>query len=101
MPITDLGVSFRPGAQPSGGMGAPGKPKYPVQQAVQTLNMRLPKVFGARAPSPASLLTNAGGMGQWGQGGNLVAQVLALLAGVPNKNIAGLPTGSQGPQPDL
>ena len=100
MPLTDLGVSFNP-AQPRGAGG----PKAPVQETVQTLSMRLPKIFGARPPSPAALLTGAGGMGQWGQGGNLIAQVIAALAGIPVQSMAsdpnrngytGLATGSGG-----
>lgn len=80
MPLTDLGVSFNPGQRMAApGMGAR---QTSVQEPVKVLSMRMPKVFGSRAPSPPSLLTGAGGMGQWGGGGNLVAQALAMLAGL-------------------
>ena len=52
-----FGVSFVPGAQDpaqqqqNGTRG--GAPRNPVQEAIQILSLRLPKVFGARALAPA------------------------------------------------
>lgn len=84
MPQIPLGgVSFNPAAQREQmGPDAQKRMRNPVQESVQTLNYRLPKVFGARAPANRALMAGAGGMGQFGGGGGLVAQVLAALAGL-------------------
>ena len=74
----DFGLTFAPGA-PSGAA----KRRNPVQEAIQILSLRLPKVFGARAPAPTPLLTGPGGMGQPAARGNVVAQALAQMAGLP------------------
>lgn len=82
-----FGISFVPGAQDDptrvNGNGRPGAPKNPVQEAIQVLSLRLPKVYGAQALAPAPLLTSPGGMGQPGAKGNVTAQALAQLGGVP------------------
>lgn len=85
MPISQLGVSFLPGADPGSGMKTANSPgtRNPVQEAIQVLSLRLPKVFGARALAPAPLLTGPGGLGQPAAKGNVSAQALAGLAGLP------------------
>ncbi len=60
-----FGVSFSPGQQ--GGQGqaqGAGRPS-PVQQAIQTLSLKLPRVAGAGSVAPDALLNSAGG-GQLG-----------------------------------
>jgi hypothetical protein len=87
--MAGLGVSFLPGSQDmqSGAAGAmggrPGAPRNPIQEAVKILSLRLPKVFGRQALAPAPLLQAPGGMGQPGAKGNVTAQALAGLAGLP------------------
>lgn len=81
-----FGVNFLPGAEPQNGMaGRSGATRPSVQEAVQILSLRLPKVFGARAVIPQQLATAPGGMGMPGArpGANAQAQALAGLAGVP------------------
>ena len=86
-----IGVSFVPG-QDSGqqenqlpGGAASGLP--PIQQAIQLLSLRLPRVGGVNAPVNNSLLTGPG------SGGLSLPQILQMLFGVgPN----GQP-GSGGP----
>lgn len=75
-----FGVSFLPGADQSNG---PAAPRNPMQEAIQVLSLRLPKVFGARSLAPAPLLTAPGGMGQPAARGNVAAQALAQMAGLP------------------
>ena len=93
MPRT-FGVSFMPGADAQNGQGrtgsGPGAPRNPVQEAIQVLSLRMPKVFGARAIAPAPLLTSPGGMGQAGARSGATAQALAQMAGVPSG--AGMPS---------
>lgn len=87
MATRELGYSFQPGVNGNGqarnGSG-PQAPRNPVQEAIQMLSLRYPKVFGARAIAPAPLLTSPGGMGQPAARGNVSAQALAILAGVPS-----------------
>lgn len=80
-----FGVSFLPGAdqQTNGGNGRPGAPQDRVQEAIQVLSLRLPKVFGARAIVPGALAMGPGGMGQPAAKGNVAAQALAQMAGLP------------------
>ena len=78
------GISFDPAAQQDQkGPEALKRLRNPVQEAVQTLTYRLPKVFGARAPVDRSLLAGAGGMGQFPGGDALIAQILGTLSGLP------------------
>lgn len=84
--MPNWGVSFVPGAQDEGqsqGGGRPGGPRNPVQEAIQILSLRLPRVYGATSLAPAPLLNAAGGMGQPGAKGNVTAQALAQMAGLP------------------
>jgi len=54
-----LGLSFMPG---EAGAADPNKPQpTPVQQAIQTLSLRIPRTVGAASGVPQQLLTSGGG----------------------------------------
>jgi hypothetical protein len=55
-----LGISFMPGAQDANG-NATGQPPSPVQAAIQTLALRIPRTVGAASGAPQALLTSPGG----------------------------------------
>jgi hypothetical protein len=76
------GLSFQPGIAQNGN-GPGGQSRGRVQEPVQILSTRLPKIFGAGAIAPGALLNAPGGMGQFAARGNVVAQALAQLAGLP------------------
>ena len=76
------GLQFQPGV-PQNGANGNGQPRGRVQRPVQILSTRLPKFFGAQSIAPPALLQAQGGMGQPGARGNVVAQALAQLAGLP------------------
>jgi hypothetical protein len=76
------GLQFQPGV-PQSGNGVGDKTRGRVQEPVQVLSTRLPKTFGAGAIAPSALLNAPGGMGMAGAQGNVVAQALAQLAGLP------------------
>jgi hypothetical protein len=84
-----FGVSFLPGSQdPQNGngegmAGRSGPTRNPVQEAVKILSLRLPKFYGSQSLAPAPLLSSPGGMGQPGAKGNVTAQALSQLAGLP------------------
>lgn len=77
-----MGVSFVPNGQgdpmnrqqPGQASGAP-----PLQQAIQMLSLRLPRVVGANALAPGQLLNAPGGMGG---SGNPLLEALLRLAGM-------------------
>jgi hypothetical protein len=105
-----FGLQFMPGAQQPNGEprsnGPGGPPRVPLQQAIQILSMRRPRVYGsgAQAVVPELLLNAAGGMGQFAARGNVTAQALAMLAGVPTGPISApamplMPSSSE-PMPD-
>lgn len=79
-----FGVSFLPGSGEQDQTQRPGgvSPRNPVQEAVQILSLRLPKMFGARSIAPAPLLTSPGGMGAPGARDNVSAALMAL-SGMP------------------
>lgn len=54
-----FGVSFVPGGDASGNQTKP--PTEPLQQAIQMLSLRLPKVVGAQGLAPGPLLQSPGG----------------------------------------
>lgn len=96
-----FGVSFVPGQpSPQGVAGGAGQrsPDRGVQEAVQILNLRLPKVYGSRSIAPSPLLTAPGGMGQPAAHGNVVAQALAQMAGLTPRQAPVVPMVS-GPTP--
>lgn len=115
--MAEFGVSFVPG---QGGAGAPsvtgaqtGTPQMPLQQAIQMLAMRLPRMQqSAPAPAPWSLLNSRGGAGMptGGGGGSLEAIIRALFggqragspgggAGQAGQSIGSLPSGLGRPAP--
>lgn len=91
--MAGMGVSFVPGGQgdplnrqqQGEASGAP-----PLQQAIQMLSLRLPRVVGANALAPGQLLNAPGGMGG---SGNPLLEALLRLAGM------GGGSGSPGGQP--
>jgi hypothetical protein len=89
------GLSFQPGTEQNGN-GDRTRGRY--QEPVQILTTRLPKVFGARGIAPAELLQAPGGMGQFAARGNVVAQALAQLAGLP-PSMGPSPAPYESPQP--
>lgn len=85
-----LGMTFAPGSGESGNGDQPNGPApSPVQQAIQLLSLRLPRVAGASSPAPQALLGGRGAMpGQGGAGlpgptGNPIVQqlLMAMLGG--------------------
>lgn len=95
-----MGVSFVPSGQgdPMNRQQqgqAPGAP--PLQQAIQMLSLRLPRVVGANALAPGQLLNAPGGMGG---SGNPLLEALLRLAGMgggqgqPGMGAQGLPSFS-------
>ena len=92
------GLQFQPGAPQNGEQnGGVGANRGRVQAPVQVLSTRLPKFFGSQSIAPASLLQAPGGMGQPGARGNVVAQALAQLAGLP----PGMASPTGGMQPPM
>lgn len=87
---SQFGTLFMPGADGQQRLGKTGSgpqpPRNPVQEAVQVLSLRLPKVFGARPVVPQAISMGTpgiGGMGNPAAKGNVSAQALAGLAGLP------------------
>lgn len=80
MPLDGFGLQFQPGTAQQ---GANSPQRGRVQEPIQMLSTRLPKIFGAGAIAPGALLQGAGGMGMPAAQGNVVAQALAQLAGLP------------------
>src|SRR3990167_2804031 len=82
-----FGISFVPGQSqdPQNGMagGRMGASRSPMQEAVKVLSLRVPKFYGSQSLAPAPLLQAPGGMGQPGARGNVTAQALAQMAGLP------------------
>lgn len=93
-----FGLSFVPGQQADqtrkpGAPGA-GAAVSPIQQAIQMLSLRLPRVTGAQGLAPGPLL-NAPGGGGFGGGGGIDA-LLRLLFGMGGPmNPAGVPIQTQ------
>lgn len=79
-----FGVSFLPGV-PQGGDESQSlaRQQQALQEAIQLLELRRPSLARGRWLAPAPLVTAAGGMGQRAASGNVVAQALALLVGLP------------------
>lgn len=87
-----LGVSF----SPTGDDGPTAKPS-PVQQAIQTLSLRIPTHAGASAFTPQSLLSPMGGRG--GPNDAILEFLRKLLFGQPGGggSLAGGPMGAPPP----
>lgn len=99
--MAGFGLQFQPGVPQNGQMNGNGQQRGRVQQPVQVLSTRLPKFFGAQSIAPASLLQGGGGMGQPGAQGNVVAQALAQLAGLPPGMAIGGSDGRMGLPPRM
>lgn len=76
------GLQFQPGVPQNGDRNGNGQ-RGRLQEPVRVLSTRLPKFFGSQSIAPAPLLQSQGGMGQPAARGNVVAQALAQLAGLP------------------
>lgn len=75
-----LGISFSPGSQDPQRTGPTGvQDAAPLQQAIQLLSLRLPRVVGATSPIPAPLLQGTGSQGQPDATGNPLLDVLRRL----------------------
>jgi hypothetical protein len=94
------GLQFQPGV-PQNGNGVGDKTRGRVQEPVQVLSTRLPKIFGAGAIAPPGLLNAPGGMGMPGAQSNVVAQALAQLAGLPPGMAMGSSDGRTGLPPRM
>jgi hypothetical protein len=93
-----FGVSFSPTGQngPNGQPQAPGSRPSPIQQAIQTLSLRIPRVAGASAFTAQPLLTSAGGSGLGDPNSAAVLEQLRrMLFGSP----AGMSQGPTAPSP--
>ncbi len=88
MPDNMMGISFAPTAenrltQASGG---------PLQEAIQLLSLRLPKMVGARSPIPQGLLASGAGPSL---GNSVVQSILAQILGQAGGGpMGGQPQGS-------
>ena len=60
--MAGYGLQFQPGV-PQNGINGNGQARGRVQEPVQILSTRLPKIFGAGAIAPPSLLPGGGGGG--------------------------------------
>lgn len=91
-----FGLSFSPGAQ-NGPNGQPlnGSKPSPIQQAIQTLSLKIPRSPGASAFTATPLLTSPGGSG-FGNPNSVAAleQLRRMLFGGADQNGTGV-TGSQ------
>lgn len=97
-----FGLSFSPGGQ-NGPNGQPtnGQRPTPIQQAIQTLSLKIPRVAGASAFTAQPLLNSPGGMGLGGNPNSaaMLEQLRRMLfGGGPDMNGTGV-TGMQTSQP--
>ena len=91
-----IGVSFVPSAQGSQGTGTT-SPVSPLQQAIQFLSLRLPKVFGPGAISSPQTLTAPGSAGLSGEASpDAFFRQLMQQAGQGGVPPVGVPPGSPG-----
>lgn len=90
-----FGLSFMPGGQQDASGNPSGQRPSPVQQAIQTLSLRIPRTVGAASGAPQSLLEGAGGAGL---GGN--PNAAAILEAIRRRLFgptAGAPTAPPPP----
>lgn len=73
----DFGATFAPFSDPSGKNAS----VAPVQKAIQLLSLRVPRMVGAAAPVPASLLTGPGGTGRPDVHSAVLQSVLKTIMG--------------------
>lgn len=94
------GYSFQPGLRDemgANGNGARNGTTPPVQEAIEVLGLRLPKRFGAHPIAAPQLSFAPGGMGQIGARGDVTAQALAMLAGLPAGMVMPAPVAPVAP----
>jgi len=93
MADSPFGLSFSPGA-PTGPNGQPanGQRPSPIQQAIQTLSLRIPRVAGASAFTAQPLLDSPGGLGLGGNPNSaaMLEQLRRMLFGGADQNGAGV-----------
>lgn len=97
-----FGLSFSPGAGGANGQPQAGQKPSPVQTAIQTLSLRIPRVAGASAFTPQSLLTSPGGSALGGDPNSaaLLEHLRRLLFGGPSApSMAGPDQGPSQGQP--
>lgn len=84
----------RPGATPLGG----GAGRAPIQEAVQVLNMRVPRVLGGAPISPFALLDRGMGSGSGGVNEAQLNQLMRTLGLIPDAAMgASAPGGPASP----
>lgn len=66
MAMNQIGVTFMPSQEQAAFGPRQGAAEGDLQQAWKILSLRLPRVLGARAPAPSSLLTSPGSAGMMG-----------------------------------
>jgi hypothetical protein len=88
MPDT-LGISFSPANQP-GTQGSGSRPS-PVQQAIQTLSLRIPPHAGASAFTPQALLESPGGSALGGTPDAILELLKKILFGPQPPGAPGQP----------
>lgn len=83
------GVNFAPTGQAGGDQTKP--PTEPLQQAIQMLSLRLPKVVGAQGIAPGPLMNSPGG--------SPIMELLRMLFGQGHQGMGqpGMPTGAPMP----
>lgn len=79
-------------AQPGTGSPAGGGSNTPIQDAIQTLSLRIPHVVGAGALAPDALLNSPGGSAIPGGTGLTLEALLRRLFAQPG-GLQGVPTG--------
>jgi len=92
-----FGVSFSPVGQGQGGNQAQNAAQQtPVQQAIQTLSLRIPRTVGAGSIAPGQLLNAAGGSGLGGNpdAASMLEMIKRMLFGQPGQ----MGTGPQMPR---
>lgn len=88
---TDFGLSFSP-ATTLDRTKTQADPNAPVQEAIRTLSLRIPKVTGGKGIAPGPLLNSLGGQGMGMPGGMGLEQLIAMLFGQKRQ-----PQGPQSP----
>lgn len=78
-----FGVSFSPAQQGGQGQAQAGPRQSPVQQAIQTLSLRMPRVAGAGSLAPQALLNSPGGANMSGpvDAASMLEQIKRMLFG--------------------
>ena len=80
-----IGVSFLPGmnGQNQPNQNGNGEAAAPVQQAIKTLSLRLPRILGQGSVAPAALLNSQGAAGMGGSGMDIDRLIQSILSQLP------------------